>query len=326
MNIDQFKAMFSSEAACREYLESIIWRNGRRCPHCQDDKSYPIKGARSRSGLYECHGCKKQFTVTTHTPMHSTKLPLWKWLLAIYYIIYSSKGISSIVMSRWIGVSQKTAWKIGHAIREMMKPGQEGDPLLKDIVELDDKYVGGKPRYQENEVNKRGRGTGKQCVLIAAQRQGHVKSALLSGPKIADISPLMKAFINKEAHLMSDNLHAFKHIGKDYAAHDSVCHSSKEYVMGNAHSNTAESFGAIIERARQGVFHYMSKAHLSRYLNEIGFRWNHRIPKEIKKCGKRKIRMVPMPLMDMLSSLLSKAVGTQTRRSSCGGITCIPAS
>ena len=323
MNIDQFKAVFPNEEACRQYLESIIWQKGRSCPHCHDNKSYPIRGKRSRSGLYECHGCKKQFTVTTHTPMHSTKLPLWKWLLAMYYMIYSSKGISSTVLGRWIGVSQKTAWKIGHAIREMMKPSHDGDPLLTGIVELDDKYVGGKPRYQENVANKRGRGTHKQCVLIAVQRQGSVKSSLLSGPKITDISPLMESFINKEAHLMSDNLHAFKRIGKDYAAHDSVCHSAREYVAGNIHSNTAESFGAIIERTRQGVFHYMSKEHLSRYLNEISFRWNHRIPKESKKCGKRKIQMIPMPVMDMLNSLLLRAIGSQTRRLIRGGITSV---
>jgi hypothetical protein len=94
--------------------------------------------------------------------MHSTKLPLWKWLQAMYYIISSSKGVSSVILARWIGVSQPTAWKMGHAIRAMMNPKDNNMPPLKDIVELDEKYLGGKPRYKKEAQNKRGKGTTKQ--------------------------------------------------------------------------------------------------------------------------------------------------------------------
>jgi hypothetical protein len=94
--------------------------------------------------------------------MHSTKLPLWKWLQAMYYIVNSSKGISSVVLARWLGVTQTTAWKMGHAIRAMMDTGSEDTPLLDGIVELDEKYFGGKPRYQSGVKHKRGRGKAKQ--------------------------------------------------------------------------------------------------------------------------------------------------------------------
>jgi hypothetical protein len=93
--------------------------------------------------------------------MHSTKLSFWKWLQAIYYIVNSSKGVSSVILARWIGVSQPTAWRMGHAIREMMLPSAQGFSL-SGIVELDEKYFGGKPRYQQGVVHKRGRGTSKQ--------------------------------------------------------------------------------------------------------------------------------------------------------------------
>ena len=82
MNIDQLRARFPDENACRQFFESVIWQHGRICPHCQCPKSYPISGISARAGLYECAKCKRQFTVTCKTPMHSTKLPLWKWLLA----------------------------------------------------------------------------------------------------------------------------------------------------------------------------------------------------------------------------------------------------
>lgn len=160
MTVDQLRTRFPDEAACRQFFESIIWPQGRVCPHCGSDKSYRLRGASVRNGLYECARCKRQFTVTTRTPLHSTKLPLWKWLLAIYYIACSSKGISSVVLARWIGVSQPSAWRMGHAIRTLMAP--DGTTRLSGIVELDESYFGGKPRYQPDVTHKRGRGTEKQ--------------------------------------------------------------------------------------------------------------------------------------------------------------------
>ena len=162
MNIDQLRDGFPDEKACRTFFESIIWQKGRHCPHCGHDRSCRLQGAKSRPGLYECYRCKRQFTVTTKTPLHSTKLPLWKWLQAMYYIVSSSKGISSVVLGRWLGVSQPTAWKMGHAIRAMMDPRADNAPLLKGFVELDEKYFGGKPRYEKGVQHKGGKGTEKQ--------------------------------------------------------------------------------------------------------------------------------------------------------------------
>lgn len=162
MSIDQLRKQYSTEDACRLFFESVLWKKGRICPHCYNLKSYRLSGKSARSGLYECSRCKRQFTVTTKTPMHSTKLPLWTWLLAMYLILNSSKGISSVYLGKLVGISQKSAWKIGHAIREMMAPGSELVPALSGIVELDEKYIGGKPRYEKGVVHKRGKGTKKQ--------------------------------------------------------------------------------------------------------------------------------------------------------------------
>lgn len=323
MNIDQLRARFSDENACRKFFVSIIWRNGRRCPHCDYEKSYLLSGASSRPGLYECGWCKRQFTVTTLTPMHSTKLPLWKWLLCMYFMVHSSKGVSSVFMGKWIGVSQTTAWKMGHAIREMMDPGPDGQPPLSGIVELDEKYFGGKPRYKKGVKHKRGKGTEKQAVLVAVERQGPVRSALVDSDKAAELGPWVEHFVQKDAHLMTDENRAYPQIAKHYAGHSSVNHSAKEFARGNVHNNTAESFNALLERAKQGVFHYMSKKHLMRYLHEIGFRWDHRFAVEkVTKKGRQEIEMVSLPVIDLLRSLLSRALGRQTRRSKNGGIFC----
>ena len=110
MHIDQLIEQIQDENVCRKFFEKLIWPTGRICPHCGCRKSYEINGRSTRDGLYECSRCKRQFTLTTKTPMHSTKLPLWKWLLAIYYILNSSKGISSVFLARLIGVHQSSAW------------------------------------------------------------------------------------------------------------------------------------------------------------------------------------------------------------------------
>ena len=120
---------------------------------------------------------------------------------------------------------------------------------------------------------------------------------------------------------MSDQHHSFGNIAKAYADHSTVNHLRKEYACGDVHTNTAESFSALLERAKFGIFHYMSDKHLSRYLNEIGFRWDHRIPEiKITKDGIEKKIMKPMSFMARLLSLLSRCAGRQIRRTLNSGL------
>jgi transposase-like protein len=239
----------------------------------------------------------------------------------MYYIVNSSKGVSSVFLAKWIGVTQKTAWKLGHAVREMMDPGAEGEPILNGTVELDEKFFGGKPRHKVGVRYKRGKGTDKQAVLVAVQRHGSVRSALIDSDKTAELLPWVERFVKKNAHLMTDENHSYRKIGQQYASHGWVKHSMEEFARGDVHNNTAESFSSLLERAKLGVFHHMSTKHLRRYLNEIGFRWDHRVPEEkITKNGKKKTVMIPMPVMTKLQSLLSRAFGKQIRRTKSGGI------
>jgi len=201
-----------------------------------------------------------------------------------------------------------------------MKPGPGGEPALGGIVELDEKYFGGKPRYQEGVTHKRGKGTEKQAVFVAVQRQGQARSALIDSDRFAEINPLVQQFVDKGAQLMTDENHAYQKIGKNYASHCWVNHSAKEFARGDVPNNTAEPFNSLMEHTKQGVFHYMSKKHLQRYLDEIGFRWDHRIPTvKLTKHRERKIVMVSLPVMELLVSLLNKAVGRQIRRTRNGG-------
>ncbi|NIS54592.1 MAG: IS1595 family transposase [Phycisphaerae bacterium] len=321
MNIDELREQVPDETSCRELFEKLIWAEGRKCPHCQCSRSYPLRGLSSRAGLYECARCKRQFTVTTRTPMHSTKLPLWKWLLAIYYIINSSKGISSVFLGRLIGVKQSTAWKMGHAIRLMMTRWAEQLPALCGIIEMDEKFIGGKPRHHYGIRHKGGKGSAKQSILVTVQRQGPVFPLPVQSVKTATIMPVVNAVIDPNSALMTDKSYVFLQPGKRFASHQSVYHMAKEYSRGDVHINTAESFGAMLERAKTGVFHYMSSMHLNLYLTELSFRWFNRDPKKVvTKTGKRRVIWKPKPLMEQLTSLLSFACGTQLRWKKTGAL------
>jgi len=313
MTIDELRAKLPDEEACRSYLEATIWRYGRVCPHCGGLKSWPIKGKTARTGLYECGECHLQFTVTTKTPMHATKLPLWKWILAIYYMIHSSKGVSSMYIAKWIGVRQKTAWRICHAIREMMDTSHESAPAISGIVELDEKYLGGKPRKEKDVVHKRGKGTSKQGILVMVERRGPVRAELINTDSHEEIAPLVERHVDKSAHLMTDQHKVYPQIAEKYAGHSYVNHGEQEFARGEVHNNTAESFNAHLERAKFGVFHRLSKKHLKRYLNEVAFRWNHR--RQVSKKNGKTI-MEPLPVLEQLRSLLGNAIWRQIRRTS----------
>ena len=132
----------------------------------------------------------------------------------VFYIVSSSKGVSLVILARWLGVSQSTAWKMGHAIRAMMNPGDDKAPPLTDIVELDEKYLGGKPRYQQGVQHKRGKGTTKQWILVAVERQGSVRAEPVESEKVIDLLPSVLNMISKNAHLMTDQHQSYQSIGK----------------------------------------------------------------------------------------------------------------
>ena len=160
-------------------------------------------------------------------------------------------------------------------------------------------------------------------MLIAVQRQGPVRSSPVANHGVGELRPKISQWVQPSAFLMTDQHHAYRKIAKNYAGHSWVHHGKKQYACGDVNSNTAESFGAILERAKQGVFHYMSKTHMHRYIHEAEFRWNQRTPVEkVRKNGTRKTVMVPLPLMIRLKALIQHAAGQCLRRSRNGGIYC----
>lgn len=314
-----------SEDHARRFLEELIWGEDRFCPHCGCLDSIPLRGKSSRPGLYHCRDCRGQFTVTTRTPMHATKLELRVWIAAIFLVLTSSKGISSVVMGRLLGITQKSAWKLGHAIREMMDARGETGRKLAGIVEVDEAFVGGAPKFKKGKKNKRGRGTSKPEVLVAVSREGGARATVMRSTAGAPVRKVLEHWIEPASTLMTDGNSIYTAIGQGFADHQTVNHSRKNYAdkATGAHINTAEALISQVQRALVGVYHRLPPQHLQRYLNEIAWRWNKRESTMRLNAGTGQSHMIwrAIPVLDQMRALFRNAPGREMRRSGNFGIT-----
>ncbi len=285
-----------TEEEARDYVESILWPDGPVCPHCGSDKSWEVKSAAARSGVYLCGECRKQYTVTVGTVMHGSHISLRQWVMAFHLMTSSKKGVSALQLQRNLGLgSYKSAWHLAHRIRLSMNTSPI-KAILKGIVEVDETYVGGKPRKEskgnegeEKPKSKRGRGTSKAPVLALVERNGNVVSRPIKHIDAKTLKGAIKELCHKDSCIMTDELASYAGIGKDFSGgHETVNHSEGEFKRGNASTNTVESYFALLKRGVHGIFHHISKHHLHRYCDEFSFRWNHRKVKD----GQRAVAVI----------------------------------
>ena len=201
-------------------------------------------GKAHRAGAYHCRSCRGQFTVTVGTVMEDSHLPLSKWALAFHYMASSKKGVSALQLMRNLGLgSYRTAWHMAHRIREAMKPVEVEGDLLGGIVEVDEAYVGGKPRPGDGKVHKRGRGTSKAPVMVLVERNGRAISKHLPQVDANNLQMEILENVHPSAAIMTDENPSYKGIDKHFdGGHGTVNHSKKQYAVGSIHSNTAESY------------------------------------------------------------------------------------
>jgi transposase-like protein len=258
---------FGSEDKCHAYLEELRWPNGVKCPRCGSDKISRIKARRQ----FDCDGCRYQFSVRVGTVLQDSKLPLWKWFLAVYMMGESRKGVSANQLKRMLGVSYKTAWFLCHRIRSAMT--QDGD-LLRGTVEMDELYVGGKAR---------GKGHGyrgnKTMVMGAIERGGRLRVEALHGKHLSHKTA--KKFVADNIDDKAEAIYTDENLGypdlTDWnTTHRRVNHSKEEWVRGDIHTNTVESAWSLFDRAVIGSYHKLSVKHLNAYLDEFAFRFNNR--------------------------------------------------
>jgi transposase-like protein len=270
----------SDETAAVEFFERQLWHGEPRCPHCKSTSVYKMMdaatGQRSKRFLWRCHGCKQQFTVRIGTVLEESRIPLRHWAYAFWRAATSKKGVAALEIKRQCQISYKSALFLMHRIRFAMTPQAGTSPKLSGIVECDETYVGGKPRPGTG-YHKRGRGTSKTPVFGMVERGGSIRRSVVANVSGQNLKSAIRACVDKSATIMTDEMPSYRGIGREFAGgHHVVNHSLKQYVSGNAYTNTAESSFAILKRGITGIYHAVSKEHLHRYVGEFDFRWNTR--------------------------------------------------
>lgn len=295
MNLITLQKKFNTQAKCIQHLEKVRWHGKPVCPFCDQSSIAPRKRVPGLIRKYHCNSCNKDFTVLTGTIFEASKMPLPKWFALISLMLNAPKGISSMQLSRDLGLTYKTAWYAAMRVRCAMI--DEEVDLLEGIVEMDESYLGGKPRKRNRkkgytddstaslseietkqpEKNKRGRGTKKVPVVGIVEREGKQRVRLEVMDKITskNLLAMLKRYVNTEkAIAMTDELPAY-HKFEEILQHLIVKH--KEYFAdGIINTNRIEGVWSIIKAGLKGQYHALSKKYLPFYLAEWSYKYNRR--------------------------------------------------
>jgi len=284
MNFLEFNDRFLDELAVIKYYINMRYKNGVKCNHCGSSK---VSHRGSLPKKFQCNGCNNTFSIFRDTIFEKSCTDLRKWMYAIHLFLNSKKGISGYQLQREIKVTYKTAWRMLKQIRGAMG-NMETKQQFEAIVEIDETYIGGKPRKtnkkdkDKDDHNKRGRGTKKVPVIGVVDRSSkkvHAKVAKVNaqGKKLSgnQLLAVLDEICKNDATVISDEFKGYNKLKSTQYIHLKVDHT-KEYVNGMVHTNNIESFWATLKRGIYGIYHHVSTQHLQKYVDEFCFRYNNK--------------------------------------------------
>jgi hypothetical protein len=281
MTLSQMMKRFSTEEACKQFLQERRWPEGVRCPRCNNEKVYELT-KRPFHWVCKAKDCGGRngyrFSVISKTVFENTNYPLRTWFEVIYLMLQSKKGISALQIQRQIGSgAYRTAWYMCHRIRAAMKDG--GFAKLMGEVEVDETFIGGKDKNRHWDKKTHihgGAGSGKVTVIGAISRKGNVVCKLIENVDRVTMSKFVKDTVDERVSLVAtDEAPGYGRLNRTFP-HEVVNHARKEYVRGNIHTNNLESFWSLLKRGVIGTYHNVSKDYLPLYLAEFSYRHNNR--------------------------------------------------
>jgi len=293
--IDELPLACADETCAVKFFEGQRWGKKPVCAHCESADVYKMEdrdGTRNKRFLWRCRACGEQYTVRIGTIYEDSRLPLKHWAYAFWRACSSKKGVSAREIQRHCQISYKSALFLLHRIRFAMTEDTSNSPKLGGTVEVDETYVGGKPRPIANvPFPPRHKGSGyrvdsnKTPVVAMVERGGNVRVKVVPNVTQKNLRSFLEQNIERGSVVNTDQSRVYHTIlypiVKWGGKHEIVNHSKKEYARTNpdgtlASVNHCESFFSLLKRGLNGTFHAVSKEHLHRYCGEFGFRWDTR--------------------------------------------------
>ena len=272
LSLVEFFQRFPDNASAERWFTARRWPEGAACPHCgSTNVQHPI---RHHSMTHRCREkeCAKRFSPRTGTLMERSHLGYLIWLFAMFLMVTSLNGISSMELHRRLKVSVKTAWYLSHRIRRAL---EDDDPLFTSTIEIDETFFGGIRSKMQAKRRKAmahlGRGTAGKTPVIGAKdrRTNRVHACVIGNTDAASLQGFIAEQVAPGARVITDEAAGYEGIP---FTHETVNHGRGEYVRGDAHTNGIESFWAMVKRAWKGTYYKMSPKHLDRYIVEFGGR------------------------------------------------------
>lgn len=259
-----------SEEEALALFEGLRWPDGVvTCSHCGSQDVVSLVGKQYRAGLRHCRSCRKQFSATTGTALERSRVKMWQWVYVFAAMAASKKGISSHQLRRELGVQYKTALFMTHRARYVMKHGPS-EPKLSGTLEMDETYVGGKPR-NPGELRP------KMPVVVLLERGGGARAVVTCDVTAKNVLEHVRNNADMRSELMTDESSLYakmhQHMG---GGHKTTKHSARQYAKGRVHSNSAESWASLLKRAVYGNWHHVSPERLALYVAEMDHKWNTR--------------------------------------------------
>jgi len=282
-----------TEDAAYRLMESLRWANGVVCPHCGSIAEHyfltpkATEGRKTRTGsvtprrLWKCRDCRKQFSVTTGTVMHGSKVSLQIWLFVIFEMCANKNGIAAREIERKYGVASRTAWFMTHRLREAMVRNGRGS-LMAGVVVADETWIGGDPankhrdRVARDDLGNMVHRTEKTPVLSLVDKDtGEVRSRVVPLVNTANLRRVIEHEVDVPHTLFhTDSASCYNEFDWRAAGHKRVDHAVGEYVRGDVSTNKLENYFSQLTRSIDGTFHHVSREHLPRYLAEFDFRYS----------------------------------------------------